>query len=64
MTYMATPQHQNPFPGGHDIYNFSRPFLGHHYYILILCELCPEVEKNIFKKYMNFTLHTKNYLPL
>ena len=31
MTYMATPLHKNPCPGGHEIYNFGRPFLGHHY---------------------------------
>ena len=27
MTYMATPLHKNPSPGGHEIYNFGRPFL-------------------------------------
>ena len=27
MTY-----NQNPNPGGHEIYNFDRPFLGHQYY--------------------------------
>ena len=32
MTYMATPEHKNPCPRGHEIYNFIRPFLGHHYY--------------------------------
>ena len=31
MTYMATPEHQNPSPGGHEIYNFGTPFLGHQY---------------------------------
>ena len=24
---MASPQHKNPCPGGHEIYNFSRPIL-------------------------------------
>ena len=23
MTYMVTPQHKNPCPGGHEIYNFD-----------------------------------------
>ena len=23
---------QEPLPGGHEINNFGRPFLGHHYY--------------------------------
>ena len=34
MTYMAMPQCKNPCPWGHESYNFGRPFLGHHYYIL------------------------------
>ena len=39
---MATPKHKNPCPRGHEIYNFGRPFLGHHYYIplLSLSDLC------------------------
>ena len=31
MNYMTTPQPRKPCPGGHEIYNFGRPFLGHHY---------------------------------
>ena len=34
-TYVATPQQKNSFPGSHEIYNFSIPFLSHHYYILV-----------------------------
>ena len=45
---MATPKHKNPCPGGHEIYNFGRPFLGHHYYILGLSDQCLGVEKKIF----------------
>ena len=41
-------------PAGHEIYKFSRLFLGHHYYIISFCEPCPGVEK-VFKKYINFT---------
>ena len=63
MTCMATPQHKTPYPGVHEIYNFGRPFLGHHYFIHSLSDLCLEVEK-IFKKYIIFTLFTQNYLPL
>ena len=63
MTYMATPQHNNLWPGGHIIYNFGRPFLGHHYYISGLSYLCLGVEK-IFKKYINFTLFTPKLPPL
>ena len=38
---MATPQHKNPYNGGHDIFNVCRPFHGYHYYILSLSDLCP-----------------------
>ena len=34
MTFMATPA-QEPLPGGYEIYNLGRPFIGHHYYVLI-----------------------------
>ena len=30
----------NPLPGGHEIYNFGRPFLGLHCYIFSLSDLC------------------------
>ena len=56
MTYMATPLHQNPSPGGHEIYNFGRPFLGRHNYILSLSNLGLGVEKKIFKEIMHFAL--------
>ena len=29
---------QEPFPRGYESYNFGRPFLGHHYYILSLSD--------------------------
>ena len=48
MTYMATPKHKNPYPDGHEIYNFGRPFLGHHNYIHSLSDLCLGVKKMIF----------------
>ena len=50
MTSIATPERKNPCPGGHEIYNLDRPFLGHHYYKLFLSDLYSEVEKNIFKE--------------
>ena len=34
------PLHQNHNPGGHDIYNFGRPFLGHYHFTLSLSDLC------------------------
>ena len=46
---------QEPLPRD-EIYNFSRPFLGHHYCILsiTMSDLCPREEKKIFKEIMNF----------
>ena len=55
MTNMATPQHKNPCPEGHEMYNF-----GHHYYKLRLSEPCPLVEK---KKYISFTRFTQITSP-
>ena len=39
---------QEPLPGGHEIYNFGKPFLGHHYYILSFSYVCLGVLKKIF----------------
>ena len=64
MTYMVEPLQKNPWPGGHEMYIFGRPFLGHHYYIPSLYGPCPGVEKKIFLRnasILNF-LH-QNYLP-
>ena len=41
MTYLVTPLHKNPCLRGHESYNFVRPFLDHHYYILGLSDLLP-----------------------
>ena len=40
ITYMTTPHHKSPCPGG-------RPFLGHHFYTPVLYGPCPEVEKKL-----------------
>ena len=60
MTYGNTLAQESLPRGSHEIYNFGRPFLGHHYYTLRLSEPCPWVEK---KKYISFTRFTQNYLP-
>ena len=39
MPYMAMPQDKNPCSGGHEIYNFDRLLLVHHYFTLILSDL-------------------------
>ena len=60
---MATPQHKNHCLGGHEIYNFGRSFLGHHYniHVLNLSDLRLGVERKIFKEIMyfhyNYDLH-------
>ena len=41
-------------PRGHEIYNFGRPFLGHHYYILGLSDKCLGVGKKIYKEVQQF----------
>ena len=51
---MTTPKHKNPCPEGHKTYNLGRPFLGHHYLILIFSCLCLGVEKDIFNEIMHF----------
>ena len=59
------PLHKNPCPGGHEIYKFGRPILGHHYYILGLSDQClVSREENFFKKYINLTLFTPKLPPL
>ena len=45
-------------PRGHEINNFGRPFLGHHYYyILSLSDLCSGVEKIFLKPFSLHDLH-------
>ena len=63
MTCMATPEHKNPFPRGHEIFKFSRPFLGYHYYILSWFDLSLGVEKKIFKEIMHFYYMTYMATP-
>ena len=57
---MATPQHKNTCPGGHEIYNFGRNLLGQYYYIISFSDLCLGVEKKIFKELMHF--HCMTYM--
>ena len=49
--------------GGHEIYNFGRPFLGHQYYIHSLSDLCLGVEKKICKEIMPFDYKTYMAIP-
>ena len=50
MTYDHAPA-QEPLPRGNEIYNFDRPFLGHHNYILTMSVLSLGAEK-IFKEHL------------
>ena len=67
MTYMVTPYRKIPCPGGHESYNFGRPFLANSYhynnFILSLSDLCLEVEKKIFKEIMQFHYMTYMTMP-
>ena len=58
MNYMAIPKQKNPCPGVMT-FTIGRPFLGHHYFTFCLSESCLRVEKEILKKYINFTLFTQ-----
>ena len=62
MTYMVTPYLKNPCPGGHESYNFCRPFLIHHHCILSLSDLCLGVKMKIFKEIMHFHYMTYRYM--
>ena len=65
MMSMATSQHKNPCPKGHEIYYFGVAVLGYHYYILSLSDLCLGVEKKIFlKKYIILHFLTRQVPPL
>ena len=62
---MTTPHHRNPCPRGHEIYNFGRGFLAHHYYIFSLSARCTGVKKKIFKEIQQFyTFFPKITSPL
>ena len=52
-----------PAPGVMKFTIFGRPFLGHHYYILGLSDLCLGVEKKIFKEIMHFYYMTYMATP-
>ena len=52
ITYMATPLHKNPCPGGNDIYNFGRPLL----YTLFVWTMSRSSEED-FKRYNAFSLY-------
>ena len=56
------PEHKNP-PKGHEIYNFSEPFLGHHNYLLSLSVLCPGIEKKLSKEIIHFHYITNLAVP-
>ena len=51
------PQHKNPCPAGHEIYNSGNPFFCHHYYVLSLSDLsinlCLGFEKKILKEILH-----------
>ena len=61
---MAKPILQEPLPRGHENYNFLRPFIGHHYNIYSLSDLCLVVNKKILKEIMHFHYMTYMAKPI
>ena len=59
---MVRPKNKNTSPGVHEIYNFGRPFLGHHTCIRISSYLCLRVEKKVLKEIHEFEI--RNYVCL
>ena len=57
-------QEQEPLLRGHEIYNVGTPFVGHHYYIPSLSDLCLGKEKKILKEIMHFHYMTHTTMPL
>ena len=55
---------QEPLPRILKIYNFGRPFLGHHYFTLSLYGPCTRVKKKIFKEIPHFYTFYPNLAPL
>ena len=49
--------HKKPSPIGHEIYNFGRPFLIHHYWILNLSDPCTSVD-NKRRRPIAFSLYS------
>ena len=66
MIYKATPYHKNPCPGDHAIYNFSRPFLGPHFYTYFVWTIPQSKEENYLHVKNTSILHylSQNYLSL
>ena len=56
LTYVVTPQHKNLCPGGLEIYNFNRSFLGYQHYKLNLSDLCLRVKRKILNEIMHYNL--------
>ena len=54
MTYVSTPQNKNFGDRGHEIYNFGRPFLGHHHDRLSLSK---SMEQDFLGKKMTWYGH-------
>lgn len=61
MNIAAKPKHKSPWPRGHGIYSFGRSFLGYHYYVRRLPDVCLGHGELIFKqmyKFKTFFTHT------
>ena len=60
---MAMPQHKNPCPGDHEIYNFCMSFRHFYYFVLHLSDLCSGVVMKIFREIHQYFLFTLKLSP-
>ena len=62
-TIWPRPDTRTPANGGHEIYNFGRPFYGNHCYALNLSKSWARVEKKLFKEILHFHFMTYMATP-
>ena len=46
--------HRKPWPGGHEILNFGKPFLGHNYFTFSISDLWPGVHQFYTSRNLQF----------
>ena len=51
-----------PVLGRYELFNFGKPFMGHHNYIIIFV-VCPGVEKKILKNHQFHTFQPHSISP-
>ena len=57
-------EHLHTCPGGNEIYNLIRPFLGHHHYTLRMANHAHEYREDSLRNTLILQFLSKNYVPL